>query len=338
MPTFAFSLFTPNNYIHQKLSLLYRLLKIPAAISFWMYCRQLRVNNRAIFAAKGPLLIACNHPNSFLDAIIISSLFKRPVYSLARGDAFKNKWASALLRSLKMLPVYRSSEGVQNMEHNYRTFAACKEIFKKDGIVLIFSEGRCVNEWHLRPLMKGTARLATSSWDDGIDLVILPTGINYQSFSVFGKNVDLNFGEFIYKKDLPPNGGFGKSINAFNELLHSALEPLVYEIDKTDITTLKQKMSAPVSIIKRIMLGLPAAVGYMLHAPLYLVAKKIAAKKAYHSDHFDSILVGILFLSYPLYLLLTCFLIKIFAGVNYWALAAFMPFSAWSYLMLKKQF
>ena len=76
------------------------------------------------------------------------------------------------------------------MEHNYETFAACKEIFKKDGIVLIFSEGRCINEWHLRSLMKGTARLAISSWEDGIELVILPTGINYQSFNVFGKNID----------------------------------------------------------------------------------------------------------------------------------------------------
>ncbi len=318
--------------------MLYRLLKIPAYLSFWLYCRQLRINYKAILATKGPLLIACNHPNSFLDAIIISSLFKRPVYSLARGDAFKNKWAAALLRSLKMLPIYRSSEGVQNMEHNYSTFAACKEIFKKNGIVLIFSEGRCVNEWHLRPLMKGTARLATSSWEDGINLAILPTGINYQSFSVFGKNIDLNFGEFIYKKDLPTNDSFGKSINALNELLYGALRPLVYEIDKQDTRALYQKLGAPVSILQKICLGLPAAIGYVLHAPLYLVAKKIAARKAFHSDHFDSILIGILFLSYPVYLVLISFLVHMLAGAQYWLLVSFMPFLAWSFLMVKKQF
>lgn len=291
-----------------------------------------------MFASKGPLLIACNHPNSFLDAIIISSLFKRPVYSLARGDAFKNKWVSAILRSLKMLPVYRTSEGVQNMEHNYETFAACKEIFKKDGIVLIFSEGRCINEWHLRSLMKGTARLAISSWEDGIELVILPTGINYQSFNVFGKNIDLNFGELIYKKDIPTDNGFGKSINAFNQLLQTALEPLVYEIDKEDCKTLQQKMGAPVSSLKKIMLSVPAFFGYLLHFPLYYPAKKIASKGAYDSDHYDSILFGILFLSYPLYLMFIALLIYLFAGTNYWLLTVLLPFTAWSYMMLKNQF
>lgn len=35
---------------------------------------------------NGPLLIACNHPDSFLDAIILATLFRRPVYSLAAGS------------------------------------------------------------------------------------------------------------------------------------------------------------------------------------------------------------------------------------------------------------
>lgn len=318
--------------------MLYRLLKIPASISFWMYCRQLRITNKAMLDAKGPLLIACNHPNSFLDAIIISSLFKRPVYSLARGDAFKNKFTSRLLGSLKMLPVYRTSEGVENMEHNYQTFEACKEIFKEDGIVLIFSEGRCINEWHLRPLMKGTARLALSSWQDGIDLTVLPTGLNYQSFSVFGKNIDLNFGKFIRQKDVPTDDGFGKSIKAFNQVMQTALEPLVYEIDQNDAAALQKRMGAPISTATKILLAIPAILGYLLHIPLYAAAKKIASKEAYHSDHFDSILFGILFLSYPFYLLLMALLINLSAGANYWLLVAFMPFLGWSCMMLKKQF
>jgi len=75
------------------------------------------------------LMIAANHPNSFLDAIILATLFKQPIYSLARGDAFKNKFFAALLKSLNMYPVYRTSEGVENMEHNYSTFNTCREIF-----------------------------------------------------------------------------------------------------------------------------------------------------------------------------------------------------------------
>jgi 1-acyl-sn-glycerol-3-phosphate acyltransferase len=103
-----------------------------------------------MLSAQGPLLIASNHPNSFLDAIIVATLFKKPVYSLARGDSFKNKFYASLLRSLNMFPVYRISEGAENLEQNYETFEKCKDIFKEEGIVLIFSEGRCVNEWKLR--------------------------------------------------------------------------------------------------------------------------------------------------------------------------------------------
>lgn len=303
-----------------------------------MYCRQLCVNNKDSFKTNGPLLIACNHPNSFLDAIIISSLFKRPVYSLARGDAFKNKWIAAILRSLKMLPVYRTSEGVENMEHNYTTFKACKEIFKKNGIVLIFSEGRCINEWHLRPLMKGTARLAISSWEEGINLTILPTGINYQSFSVFGKNIHLNFGSIITQNEIATINGFGKSILTFNQLLQSRLAPLVYEIDKNDLATLQIKMGVPVSAIKKICLAVPAAFGYIFHFPLYYAAKKLASTDGIDNDHYDSILFGILFLSYPLFLIIIALLILLFFNGNWWLMVMLFPFCGWSYMMLKKQF
>ena len=243
-----------------------------------------------------------------------------------------------LLRSLKMLPVYRASEGVENMEHNYQTFEACKEIFKNDGIVLIFSEGRCVNEWHLRPLMKGTARLAISSWEEGIKLAVLPSGLNYQSFSKFGKNIDLNFGEFIYKKDFTGDNGFGKSVNAFNNHLQKALEPLVYEIDKNDQEMLEKKMRAPVSSLTRMCLQIPAILGALLHFPMYLSAKKIASKKAYDSDHFDSILFGILFLGYPVYLVPIALIVDVCTSGHYWLLTALMPFTAWCYMMVKKQF
>ena len=319
--------------------MLYRLLKIPASIAFWMYCRHLRVNNPAVFTAKGPLLIACNHPNSFLDAIILASLFKRPVYSLARGDAFKNRFYAGLLRSLNMLPVYRTSEGVKNLEHNYSTFDACKEIFKKDGIVLIFSEGRCINEWHLRPLKKGTARLAISSWQNNIDLAVLPLGINYQSFMRFGKNIQLNFGKIILQKNIQLSDGFGKSVQSFNALLLAELQPLVNEIDKNDLTAQRQQFAIKISTAKKIMLAIPALIGNILHRPLYFPAKIITGKTTRHNDHYDSVLVAILFVFYPVYLLLIFLLLYWFIG-GYYPLLVFvlMPFCAWSLLQWKEQF
>lgn len=318
--------------------MLYTILKIPAQLVFWFYCRHLSVNKPALFKSNGPLLIAANHPNSFLDAVILATLFKRPVYSLARGDAFANKYHNKILRATKILPVYRISEGAHNLGHNYTTFDACKDIFRQNGIVLIFSEGLCVNEWHLRPLKKGTARLALSCWQDGIPLKVLPLGINYSTFCSFGKNVQLNFGDFIPQQEMITQANFGQIVTSFNNNLQHQLEQQVVELNKNDKAGIEKQFTVPVSSIKKIGLFFPAMLAWLLHFPLYFPVKKYLQTKMPGSDHYDSVLIGILFLSYPIYLLLLFFILFLLTH-NWWSLSCFivLPFTAWCYLQLKKQ-
>jgi 1-acyl-sn-glycerol-3-phosphate acyltransferase len=293
------------------------------------------INYKEWLNEKGPLLIAANHPNSFLDAIVVSALFKRPVYSLARGDAFAGKWISIILSSLNMLPVYRISEGAENLGLNYSTFEACKKLFEEDKIVLIFSEGRCINEWHLRPLKKGTARMALDAWQNNISLKVIPLGINYSSFRSYGKNVILNFGSPISEKDFILSYD-GKSINNFNERLKDELGSLVYEIDKNDYQKRKDYFYFRNSLLKKIVLFIPAAIGLISSAPLYLLFHWII--KRYAADHYDSIMTGLLFLFYPLYVLgITLAVFFIFKSWYSFLLLVILPFAAWSYLQLKNQ-
>lgn len=319
--------------------MLFSLLKFPAKLAFLIYCRHIRYRNKAMLQSDGPLMIAANHPNSFLDAIILATLFKKPIYSLARGDAFKKPFFAKLLASLNILPVYRVTEGVENLEHNYTTFDRCREIFKRGGIVLIFSEGRCINEWHLRPLMKGTARLALSSWEAGIPLKVLPTGINYSSFVTFGKNIQLNFGQYITANDVVLDGGHGRSIASFNGLLQAQLQSMVVQVPKTDRPQIKMQMSVTVSTTKKAVLLLPAVLGWLLHAPLYLPIKRFALKAAAPYDHYDSVVMGLLFLLYPLYLLLISIAAFCISGTPWvFLLWLLMPFCAWAYTQVKHQF
>jgi len=288
--------------------------------------------------SSGPLLLAANHPNSFLDAIILCTLFDRPVYSLARGDAFKNKIAAAILYRLKMLPVYRVSEGVENLDENYKTFEACKNIFKQNGIVLIFSEGRCINEWHLRPLKKGTARLAISSWEDGIDLKVLPVGINYNSFKKMGKNVKLFFGEPITESSNDFKDSHGKSIKAFNDSLEGQLKPFVFEIAGDDKQKLGQHFFVVQPLLKKILLVIPALTGLLIHAPLYYLLRFLNKKMVREQGHFDSVMVGLLLLGYPLFLVLVTVIAFGFTGSWYsLLLLLLLPFTAWAYIQLKPQ-
>ncbi|CAN5339895.1 hypothetical protein BH09BAC2_BH09BAC2_08500 [soil metagenome] len=316
--------------------MLYKLFKIPAAIAFYFYCRYLHINNKDFLKIEGPLLIAANHPNSFLDAIVLATIFKKPIWSLARGDAFVNPFIKKILTSFNMLPVYRVSEGAGNLQHNYSTFSACNDIFKKNGIVLIFTEGRCVNEWHLRPLKKGTARLALEAWKQDIPLRILPLGINYSNFRRFGKNIFINFGDIISAKDIPTDVAHGNAISNFNSLLNLQLKRLVYECDSHDEKKLNKLFNVPQSTAKRVLLYIPAVLGWLLHLPLYVPVILSIKNKA--NDHYDSVLVGLLFFLYPVYLIIiTIFLHHLF-GIIIAALSfLLLPFCARSLLQLKRQ-
>ena len=318
--------------------MLYSFVKIIARLALPIYCRDIAINRKEYLNHKGPLLLAVNHPNSFLDAIILCTLFDKPVYSLARGDAFKKKIFARILYLFKMFPVYRVSEGVENLEENYKTFEQCKNIFKQNGIVLIFSEGRCINEWHLRPLKKGTARLAISSWMEGIDLEVLPVAINYSSFKRFGKNVKLFFGDMITKDQVDYTNSDGIAIRQFNDILQSQLRKHVYEIKPHDPATLREKLYIHQPFWKKAILLIPAVAGYFVHVPLYAMVKWLANKMNKEPGHFDSKIVGLLFIIYPVFLLLLSFIVFLYTG-NWLSLLLLLllPLTAWAYVQLKKQ-
>lgn len=318
--------------------MLYQLLKILSRLALPLWVRRLHISHPEALCRKGPLLLACNHPNSFLDSILLDTLFQAPVWSLARGDAFRKPWHARLLRRLYILPVYRTSEGVENLSENYKTFEACLELFRENGVITIYSEGRCINEWHLRPLKKGTARLAIKAWEESIPLTVVPVGINYSSFSRFGKNVFLHIGEPITARVVNLSDTDGARNQAFNKKLGEELTRLVYEIPKTDVAALKARLYVPVPTWKKFLLAVPAALGWLLHLPLYLPVKSFVWKRTRTNDHYDSIMTGLLLLTYPIYLLAITAAVVLWLHSWWWALLLMaIPFTAWCYVQVKSQ-
>ncbi len=136
----------------------YGLLKIYVRLLLKIFCYDIKINNRRYLKLDGPLLITANHPNSFFDALLVATHFKRSIFFLARGDVFKNERVAGILGWLRMIPIHRISEGVENLHLNQETFDNCRKIFRNNGIVLIFIEGLSQHEWRLRPFKKGAAR------------------------------------------------------------------------------------------------------------------------------------------------------------------------------------
>jgi 1-acyl-sn-glycerol-3-phosphate acyltransferase len=272
--------------------LFYLLIKLPIRLALLLFCRDTHVRNRAPLGLSGPLLIVANHPNSFLDAIIIGAHFRQPVYFLARGDAFRKPWQAGLLRLLNMIPVYRITEGKENLYRNEYAFEQCKKILARNGIVLIFIEGISVNSHTLQPFKKGAARIAIESRSNE-KLKVLPVGIAYDSLVRFGKTINISIGDTISVSELLPYDEEAKNMRYFNEQLLSNMEDLVHQAERKQIT-----------MLQKFLLAIPALIGYMIHMLPYHTINLPVRRKTQGTIFYDSVLFGMLFLFYPFYLLL----------------------------------
>jgi hypothetical protein len=93
-----------------------------------------------------------------------------------------------------------------------------------------------------------------------------------------------------------------------------------------------------VSKTRKFLLSIPAAIGWLLHQPLYLPLKYYTLGKAGHNDHYDSILMALLLFTYPFYLFLLSVLVYVFTkSILSFLLLFLMPFTAWAYVQVKKQ-
>lgn len=328
--------------------MLYRLLKIYVRLLLKIFCYDIVVNDRRYLQLNGPLLITANHPNSFFDALLVATHFKKSIFFLARGDVFKNDRVAGILRWLRMIPIHRIIEGAENLHLNQQTFDECRKIFSNNGIVLIFIEGLSQHEWTLRPFKKGAARLALSSWastGNENHLKILPMGITYSDYNGYGKKVFIEMGNPLLEKDFDVVDEDGKSIMLFNEKLYSQLSQLIVEVKENNselisniLVNAKSTANARFTFAnqnnKNMKSGsgwlfVPAVMGSILHAPLYYPLKIFVDKKTEGTVFFDSVLFGLLLITYPFYLLIIGLILYMCIGnVFAWLLIILFPLFA----------
>lgn len=276
---------------------MYSLIKMAVRLALRIFCPRMAVKGKSALAIRGPVLITANHPNSFLDAIIIGSLFDRPVHFLARGDAFQKPWHNRLLGLLNMIPVYRLSEGKEKLSLNDSSFRRSKEVLAANGIVLIFIEGICVHKHELQPFKKGAGRIALESKTNK-RLQILPLGIAYDSFERFGKQVNIHIGDPLLPETIFPFEEDAKNIRNFNEVLHEEINQLI------DVPIGKKEKNAGSELF-----FLPAIIGEALHILFYRAIRNFVKRKTAKTVFFDSVLFGCLLILYPIYVLLICLIV-----------------------------
>lgn len=302
---------------------MYLLVKVLTHFTIWLTCKRFSIFNKAVTATETPLVLGCHHPNSFLDAILIGAQMKKRVHFLTRSDVFQNKFAAMVMRSVNMIPIYRIRDGKDNLSKNDVTFELCREIIKKGEHVLIFVEGFCLHQTTLQtPLKKGAPRLLIQGWKDGADVKLLPVWIRFNSFTVFPKEVDINFGSAFGKELAGVSNEEGVMMQAINKETERQLLQLS--------TITHSRVGIPSAL-----LFLPALLGFITHVWLYVPVQQLA-RKLQGSIHYDSVLFTVLALSYPLYLLGIMLVLFFSVGIFYaLAVGLVLPLLARSYTLWK---
>jgi glycerol-3-phosphate O-acyltransferase / dihydroxyacetone phosphate acyltransferase len=208
------------------------ILRFLLNVTFWIFYRKMSIKGIENVPATGPVILACNHPNSFLDALVVGIFQSRRMYFLARADVFNTPLKNWILTQMSLLPVFRLQEGMENLDKNKDTFSRCHELFDKGGMILIFSEGLCIQEMRLRPLKKGTARIALDYVKDGKSLMIVPIGLNYPKPMKAREEVMLIGSRPFNAADLAGEyaANPAKAINTFNKQLEEGLRESVIDI------------------------------------------------------------------------------------------------------------
>ena len=185
----------------RKMGPFYFVVRLLAKLSLPFYFGRIEINGRDNIPEDHPFIIAPNHQNAFLDAILMGVYMQKPVHFLTRSDVFIPPFLG-VLSSLNMMPVYRIRDGYEKLSKNEEVFRICEVLLSRDLPVLIFPEGNMGEGHMLRPLTKGTSRLAFQSQDKiDKDLFILPVGINYfHHYQPWYKCI-INFGQPLRVRD-----------------------------------------------------------------------------------------------------------------------------------------
>jgi glycerol-3-phosphate O-acyltransferase / dihydroxyacetone phosphate acyltransferase len=183
--------------------MLYNFFKPLAAFALKGFFKKIELSGLHNIPKGQPVILAANHPTAFVEPCILAAYLDRPLYFLVRGDYFRKPVYRFILQTLHMLPIFRRMDGnFTDLKNNVKTLEACSDALAQNKTIMILAEGRTKHEKRLRPIQKGTARLAFTTLFKypGLDLSIVPVSVNFTNSLKWRSHVMIHFGSPIHVK------------------------------------------------------------------------------------------------------------------------------------------
>lgn len=212
--------------------MIYNFLKIVVKIAVRIFFRKVTIHKAVDLPTSGPLIIVGNHPNTFMDPLILAILFKQRVGFLGNASIFVNSFVNAIFAYFRVIPVYRDKDVKPGEKiDNEKTFRDCYKFLEGKNSLMLFPEGTSYHELRLRKIKTGGARIALSVeqknyFDLGVK--IIPIGLYYSNPAKFRSKIYVNTGELIDVQDYKDiyQEDEVKGVQALTQKIKESLEQL----------------------------------------------------------------------------------------------------------------
>jgi 1-acyl-sn-glycerol-3-phosphate acyltransferase len=148
----------------------------------------------------GAVIFAPNHTNALCDAMAILGIDHGQKVFVARADIFKDPKKAAILNWLKIMPISRVRDGLEEVRHNDETMNKAVDTLRDGVPFCIFAEGTHHPDRTILPLSKGIFRIAlqaNESFGAEKPIYIVPVGIAYGDYFHLWDSVSVTIGEPI---------------------------------------------------------------------------------------------------------------------------------------------
>lgn len=162
--------------------------------------RRFRYIGRENIPTDGAVIFAPNHTNALCDAMAILGIDWRQKVFVARADIFHDPKRAKILTWLKIMPINRVRDGLDEVRHNDETIDRAVDTLRDGVPFCILPEGTHRPKHSLLPLSKGIFRIALQANDtfgQEKPVYIVPVGLEYGDYFHLWDSLTVNIGKPI---------------------------------------------------------------------------------------------------------------------------------------------
>ncbi len=160
----------------------YRLVRASGRFWLWFFFKSVDRRHPERVPDAGPTLLCINHPNNFIDSLLVGAAVRRKVHYLATAALFRNPLGARFLGACGAIPVYRKQDDPNTMDRNTDTFAACSAALAEGRLIAIYPEGTTHAEARVQRIKTGAARIALAyEAEHPGELRLVPVGLTFEA-------------------------------------------------------------------------------------------------------------------------------------------------------------